>query len=228
MKHKYKLAILLLLLLSKTGYTQTSSFQIGTQVPLMYSVGYNYETKNKVALNMQAGVLTRPYDQAILQVLKKFGTNEVLVNTIGEAFDYGLIVQPSIKYNFNSYYAGITYSSYTLVARETPKNAIESYYGVRMPPGVNSSPLRVQSHLSNAGLLFGRKFGFDNSKVELLLEFSLQKTFYSKSNVSAKYSGVAGCCDSSSLNNMVDKELNDYYLEYGYLPSINIFLLIPL
>lgn len=222
MKQKVYLTLLLTFLLVKANYAQKSSFQIGTQIPLMYSIGFEYETNSKVAFNVQAGILTKPYDAAILNVMKMFGTNEAVVYTIGESFKYGFIFQPSVKYYFNKrYYTGVSYSYYMLFAEASSEDAIQDYYGIRLPPSISTTPLTLQSNLSNIGMYFGRKFNFKNSNVKLLTEISFAKTVYSKSKLMADSRAVPILIDK------VDKDLNSYYVDYGYLPSINVFVLVP-
>jgi len=223
MRYKYLLLILLPVLFTGTGKSQSSSgLQIGTQIPLIYSVGYEYKTNGKFAFNVQTGILTKPFDKAILSILKMFGTDEAIVSTIGDAFNYGFVVQPAVKYIFNKYYAGISFSNYTLVAKETPKDAIQNYYGVTLPPRRQSLPLSLKSNLSNVGVSFGRRFSFENSRIILLTEISLSKTFYSGSKL------MTDSKDLTNLSTLINKELNSYYIDYGYLPSINLFVLIPL
>ncbi|MFN8206849.1 MAG: hypothetical protein U0T82_05495 [Bacteroidales bacterium] len=200
------------------GLTQTASVQIGTQVPLFYSAGFELEAKNGLAFNFQSGILTKPYDAAILGTLKLFGTDEAIVNTIGEAFDYGFILQPSVKYHFKKWYTGLSYSYYSLVASDAPASLIENYYGITLPVTARNKELQLNSELQNAGILFGREFQFKNPGWQLSLELSLAKTFWSRSRLSNDNG------DLPRLSAPIDEELNQYFIEYGYLPSINVFL----
>lgn len=202
------------------AFAQKSGFQLGTQIPLMYSIGYEFDINNKFSFNTQVGILTRPYDVAILEILKLTGTEEPLVNTIGEAFSFGFIFQPTVKYCFKRYYIGAYYSYYSLNARETPTDAIENYYNIYLPDRINNrtNEFSLNSRLHNIGLLFGRKIELKNPNFELRLELAFAKTIKSKS----KFSSESG--DISTISSLIDDELNSYYINYGYLPSFNIFL----
>jgi hypothetical protein len=202
----------------QAGRAQSISLQLGTQIPLMYSGGFEFEFKKGLALNAQAGILTKPYDAAILEALKMFGTNEALVNTIGDAFSYGYVMQPAIKYHYRKWITGITYSYFSLVAKDAPVNLIENYYDVSLPPAYRNIQLRLDSKLQNAGMLVGRRIILKNPDWQIVLECSLVKTFWSRSKLTTEN------VDLYFLSTAIDLKLQEYYIEYGYLPSINLFL----
>lgn len=78
--------VLFIFFFTNTAFAQKSSIQLGTQIPLLYSIGYEFDIGNRISLNTQIRILTKPYDVAILEILKLSGSEESLVNTIGEAF----------------------------------------------------------------------------------------------------------------------------------------------
>ena len=101
-------------------------------------------------------------------------------------------------------------------------DAIESYYGVSFPfrPRIGYQyDLTLTSGLHNAGIKIGRKFFLKNPSFEIRTEFDFAKTFASKSKLTADEGDV------SRISDEIDKELNDYYLKYGYLPALNIRLI---
>jgi hypothetical protein len=184
----------------------------------MYSIGYEYNLNNKLSFNAQVGILTKPYDAAILGILELFGTDEPIVNTIGEAFNIGYIIQPTIKYNFNKSYLGLSYSFFSLKANESPVDVLENYYEITLPIRVKENELELRSDLHNIGLVLGRKFQFKDPTIKIHLEVSLAKTIGSNSKISSQYG------DLENLSQIIDEELDTYYIDYGYLPSINIFI----
>jgi hypothetical protein len=147
------------MILPVLGFSQRAQLQLGTQVPLNYSLGIEYKLfPDRLSGNMQFGLLTAPYHTAILELLKAFGTDEAIVNTIGEAFSSGLILQPSLKYHWKNNYTGLTYSHYALTANDAPTDAIETYYGMEIP-GRNrrQNEITLTSGLHNAGIFYGIK-----------------------------------------------------------------------
>lgn len=218
MKRFLSLLLFLVLFSELIEFGQSTSIFIGTQVPLVYSAGFEMESGFGLAFNAQAGILTKPYDQAILEMLKKLGTDEALTNTIGHAFNYGFVLQPALKYHFKSWYTGIHYSYFSLVASDAPADLIQNYYGISIPILFRNNTFRLNSELMNAGALIGREFHLKNPIWQINLELSLGKTFWSSSKLTS---------DSGELPRLsaaVDEKLNEYYLDYGYLPSLNVFI----
>lgn len=198
---------------------------LGTQVPLQYNIGLEYEFSKRITGSLSLGVLTKPYDKIILQAMNALGTDEALTNTIGTAFSYGLIVQPGVHWHFSKkYYAGIYGQYMYLQANDAPKDLIESYYGVTLtaPKAPRNQPpesdLIVSSNLYNAGLLIGRRFFFKNPRLQARIEVALAKTLYSYSSVSSTNYYL------SNLSSEVNTELSYYYWNYGYIPTLNIYL----
>lgn len=201
----------------KPIHSQQDQIYIGTNIPLYYTAGYSHLFNNNLSLNTQFSLLTKPYDKIILDVLEIFDTDELLLNTIGEAFNFGYNIQPEFNYHFGKNYLGVSYSYLKLKAEDHPSDIISNYLNIYIPTRRNVD-LTVQSTLHNAGLLYGHCFDMKNPQLSLNLEFSVQKTFASKTNL--KTETIA---DLIALSSAVDKELNEYYVKYGVLPSINIF-----
>lgn len=197
---------------------QQNEVMAGTYIPLYNSICYQQKVAKNFSLTGNIGLLTKPYDKLILDVLKAFDTDELLVNTIGEAFSYGLNIQPSLKYHVRKSYFAILYSYLVLVANDNPSDILSDYYGIYLPNRRTVS-MTLKSGLHNAGLCYGRKFKFQNPNLSLNLEFSVLKTFASSSKLKTET-----MVDLMLLSNAVDNELNSYYVKYGILPSINVFL----
>jgi hypothetical protein len=199
-------------------WAQKTNLQIGSQIPLNYSLGVEHEFGPKFSAAIHFGILTQPYDKAIMGILKSFGTDESLVNTIGDAFNIGYIVQTSLKFNFHKSYIGLVPSYYYLRANDAPADAIESYYGITLPFGIGSKKTyTIKSNLYNIGLLYGHRFTLKNPHMEIRLELEVVKTAASSSSL---------WNDSEKLDKIsekVDNKLNGYYMTYGYLPSLNIY-----
>ncbi len=212
------LPLIFLVFVVRSAKAQTFTVQAGAQVPLFYSLGLEYEIKNGIALNTQAGLLTQPFDASILNVLEIFGTEDAVIGVIGEAFSYGYIFQPSLKYHYKNYYGGVTYSFFLLKANQIPVNALEKYYGINVPEAWHSHGLRLASDLHNVGIVAGREFYLHDSGFKIMVEISIAKTVWSESVLSSS------SVELGMMSDMVDTGLYDYYLKYGYLPSVNIFL----
>lgn len=202
-------------LLQNSLFSQSSALFIGTDIPLFYTAGFQQQLSGNFSLDGRAGLLTKPYDVAILNILKAFDTDELLVNTIGEAFDFGLNIQGVLNWHIKKYYLGVTYSYLMLKAKDRPLDVLQNYYGINL---INwgSREMTVRSDLHNAGLLFGRSFVFKNPAFAVNLELSVLKTFSSTSYVTNSDGD-----NQEILSKAVDKKLNPYYMKYGILPSVN-------
>lgn len=199
------------------SHAQVSRVSIGTQIPLNYSIGYEYEFQNNLGIQGQIGLLTKPYDKAILGVMKAFGSDEAIVNTIGQAFTYGGVAQIGLRYHRKDWVFGIHTSFYSLNAHETPVGLLEVYYNVSLPPRVRSHAIALNSKLYNAGVSAGYELKLKDDRNRVLFEFAFAKTFASANLLMSEYG------DLKRLGDLVNEELKSYFLQYGYLPSINIF-----
>lgn len=210
--------ILFWLIFNPMVFSQSSRIQIGTQIPLNYSLGYEYQPNEKFSFNVQGGILTKPYDVTILEILKALGTKNAIIFAIKKSFNFGYVFQPTFKYHFSDYYIGAAYSFYSLYSNNVEASDLYRRFNMISIDLFNSNLIKLKSNLSNAGIVFGRDFELKDPSWKITLEGSIQKTFYSKSKL---YSDIGVV---TSLSDKVSDELNIYYIEYGYLPSINIFI----
>jgi hypothetical protein len=206
------------------------SFKVGTQIPIQYALQYDYQFHKHWSADVQGGILTTPYDKVILSVMKSLGVNQDIVNVITSVFNFGVLSQAGVNYHFNKNYVGLTGSWMHLQAADAPISAVEAAFGVN----VSSYPLRprqsiktpvqltLTSDLFNAGILYGRRFTFKNPKIELHTEFSFAKTLYSTSAIDSEQKSV------EQLSTIANDELKSIYIDYGYLPSINVFFVYKL
>jgi hypothetical protein len=201
------------------------AIKVGTQIPIQYALQYDYQFHPKWSANIQAGVLTKPYDRVILDLLKSFGVSQELVNVLTNAFNFGTIAQAGVNYHFKKNYIGITGSWIHLQAADAPISAVENAFNVSIasypqrPQQSVRTPvtLTLASDLFNAGILYGRRFTFKNPTIELHTEFGFAKVLGSSSYIDSPQKSL------DVLSILVDNELKNEYLDYGYLPSINIF-----
>jgi hypothetical protein len=63
-----------------------SNLFIGTQVPLQFTLGYDYRFTNRFSSRIQAGLLTKPYEGLIVNSLEAFGMDKYLSRVIKKAF----------------------------------------------------------------------------------------------------------------------------------------------
>lgn len=206
------------LLLSQLLPAQTRKFSVGADLPLFYSLSYEEQLPLNFSINGKAGVLTHPFDKAIINILENFDVNKVLLNTIGESFTIGYNFQPTLKWNYKNAFIGVSYSYLILHANDCPVAAIELYYYYTFI-SFNPVKLDLQSDLHNVGLCMGYRFPIKSSPFSIQTEISLLKTVASNNYVETNLTVT-----SEVLTRLIDDELNDFFVQKAYLPSINIML----
>lgn len=201
------------------------SMKIGTQIPIQYAVQYDYQFHKRWSGNAQVGVLTKPYDNVILDVLNILGVDQEIVSVLKSAFEFGVVSQVGANYHFKKNYVGAFGSWVHLAAAETPVGAVEAAFNVNVrsyptrPRQSSTTPvtLTLASDLYNIGVFYGRQFTFSNPRLELHTEFGFGKTLDSSSYVESPQRSL------ESLSAQVNSELHAIYLDYGFLLSINVF-----
>lgn len=215
------------LILSSTRISaqNKTGLSIGIQFPLNYSIRFDNKLTSKTSFSITTGIITKPFDRLILKTLNTLGTSEALTNTVGEAWNYGVSIQPSILYHFKRSHFGVSYSFVFLTASEAPIDAINNYYSLSLPRFhmFNQVEYDLSSNLHNTGLLYGYNIPFKNEKFGLKLEFSLLKTVSSKSKLTSTQT-IA----HTTAPDLIDEELNQYFKKYGFIPSLNLYLTINL
>jgi hypothetical protein len=199
--------------------SQNSGVYLGVDVPLYYSLGYQQQLSSQFSVDGQVGLLTKPFDKLILNTMKMFDVNEVLLNTIGDKFSWGFTMQAKINWHIKKSYIGLTYSYLLLKVKGWPGDELQSYSAYEFLLS-RYHDITLTSQLHNAGLLYGRVFNFANPRYSVRLELSVLKTFYSKTVLKDNDGD-----ELSRLSEIIDRELDEYYLEYGFLPSLNIYFM---
>jgi hypothetical protein len=224
-------AIALLFITSIASHAQTSrhSFSIGTQVPLQYTIGYEYQVSDHFSAQAQGGLLTAPYDQVILSVMKSFGVDDSLKSLIEDAFKMGTIVAVGTKYHFNeNHYIGIDGQWIQLNGGGVAADLASAYFGRDISPlrqGSNTIPLELtlQSTLYMAGITYGRRFHFANPSFEIAAEISISKCFSSNNSFSSNHPRLDGTQQVKKLYSDLDSDLNFSYSRYVYVPTLNVY-----
>ena len=216
-------------------FAQKSTFLLGTDIPLQHAVGYEFRPVKWLGLQAKAGILTKPYDHVILDLMKSLKTDEQVLAIIKDAFELGTVGQFNFNFHSKHWYYGLQAQYIVLTASDLPRNLIENYYGVDFDP-LNSgiiipkTRIRMQSDLLQAGLCLGRKINL-SKRLELRLEFTVAKNVWSNSNIqmSETKGTVFGLFYSEEkFEKDLEADLKETYSTFAYTPSLNIYLGIKL
>lgn len=199
--------------------TKDLILEVGTELPLNYSIGFGYNYSEELQFSFRAGILTKPYDLLILEIIELTGTEESLVNTIRDAFNTGLMAKGGVNYRFPEFYTGVFYSFWRIHATDVPVDIINNYFQLNLPPDfIDPIEYTLESDLHNLGILPGKTFPLSDNLI-LATEFSMAKSITSKNSISCKYDD-----DMVLASNLIHKKPDPVYKKYAYLPSINVFI----
>lgn len=208
---------------------------IGTQVPIQLTVGYQYNASDRYAIRGQFGVLTPPYDKIILKSMEMFGFDKKLSTALDEAFRSGLVGTLAPQLRFGNHSIVLQGQYVHLNGSITLQRAAELYLERDLPDlsGIPFLPaamptLTTRSNLFMLGLGYGWRLSPPGSRVSLQLEAGFSKILGSAS----KFSSNIGILDNTALARGVygqmENRLRDSYRQYGYVPSLGVYLVYSL
>ncbi|MCK4923190.1 MAG: hypothetical protein KAS71_19215 [Bacteroidales bacterium] len=193
--------------------------ELGTEIPLNYSIGLVSNFSEHLQFSFRTGVLTKPYDLLILEIIELTGTKESLVNTIRDAFTYGLTAKGGINYTFPEFYTGIYYSYGQIHATDVPVDILNNYFEFNLPPNFfDPIEYTLESTLHNIGIMIGKTFPLSEN-ISLATEFSMIKAIKTKNSISCIYDD-----EMILASNIIHDKLDPLYKKFAYLPSINVFV----
>jgi len=209
-----------IMLLSAKGLAQKHSIEIGTQVPLNYFVGYQYEIAPHVSAGAHIGLLTEPYSSVMLSVIEAFGTDPQMTTIMEGAFKVGVVQGINAQWNWKKSHIGPYYDAYILTAAETPEVIIEQITGQQIPDRPRQQPkdLKLAETMHQLGLKYGRVF-------ELNGPWAIQTEAGCSFNIGAKSKLTsASGRELQRVGQLVDEELKSYLKSYAYLPFVSVAL----
>jgi len=218
------LFVLMLFALMQKAQSQELNLNAGTQFPLQYTAGMELKFHEKWAMQGHAGVLTQPYDQLILGLLERLGTDEFYINITEQAFQFGLVGEAGFSYFFNARnYIGVFGQYIDLTGADAPLDLIRSQYSASVPLTMlaemltSNNELQLQSSLLQAGVSYGRIFPLSSPHFSLRTEIALSKHLTSSSTVSFEGATL------TRLSETIDQDLGAAYKKYAYIPTLNLY-----
>jgi hypothetical protein len=208
---------------------------IGTQVPIQFTAGYQYNASDRFAIRGQFGLLTPPYNKVILRSMEAFGFDKKLSRAVDEAFRQGLVGTLAPQLRFGSHSVVLQGQYVSLNGSITLQRAAALYLDRELPDlsGIPFLPvatptLNTRSNLFLLGLGYGWRISPPDSRVSVQLEAGFSKILGS----SNKFSSNIGVLDRTGLvqgvYGQMDNRLKDSYRDYGYVPSLSVYLVYAL
>ncbi|MBI2259028.1 MAG: hypothetical protein HYU67_09025 [Flavobacteriia bacterium] len=203
---------------------QNTSFSLGSQIPLKYDIGFEYKIIPKISSNLNFGILSKPFDKAILGIIHAFGLEEGYIQMIENSFKLGLVTDLGVRFQFKKNYIGIFGQNIFMFAQDTPNELVESFLNIDLnnfkKTKIGSKidlEVKLQSNLFQFGLLYGRRFELKNPKHEIRTEFFLSANIFSNSKFFIEDR------KNEELTQLINKELKPIYKDYTYIPTINVY-----
>ena len=210
--------------------TRNEAF-IGSQFPLQFTAGYQYQLHPLVSVRVQAGAMIHPLDKIFLYSMEQSGLNKNLSRIIKESFDVGYLGTAGVNVHYRKFYLGI-YAQYGhLRGQGRLTDALYTYYRKDLPPIppefeplLQGLQLKWQSNIWNAGILVGRKFVLPNSRFAIHTEAGFTRTFSAINSFSSSNTFLDQTSLADQIYTRLDQEFKEAFRKYGYYPSINLYL----
>jgi uncharacterized caspase-like protein len=194
------------------------------EAPVQFGVGFEASLTNRFSLSLQIGLLRDPNSTLMMKSFEAFGMDEEIVVMIENSFKRGVVLEAGLNYNFRKSYVGVFYQQINLRGGSSPAYVYQSQFDTdinTLPVKPNSTTqietsLTIQSNLSQLGFLYGRRFMLKNPRFEIDVEAGISKNVGSVTKVTSENREVG------TLDNEVNKELDDYYSQYAYIPSLTV------
>jgi len=223
-KKAIPLIIFLFLGIFKAAPAQRSSLKLAAEFPLHFGIGYEGLIGRGVSAGGSMGVLTSPNSDLIISYLRFIGTDEELVLILEDAFQFGIVGEININYNFKRNYLGIFSQVIGAQAGDVSAHLLEDYFNVDLEdyplkPGgstIQEKNLKIRTRLYQLGVLYGHRFPLKDSRFEIDAELGLSANIGS---ITKLYSDNR---DFAELNERLNFELSNFYHEYAFIPSVGI------
>jgi len=202
---------------------------IGTQIPLQFTAGYGYQFSNRFSARAQAGLITKPYDNFIVNAMEAFGLDKYLSTVIKKAFQNGTVLGIGPDYHFGQNYVGV-YGQYIHLKGGgiTPADALSVYFKKDFSGfdllGLPVFEFSMQSNMLNTGALFGHTFQLKNPQFALNLEAGISKIVASKNSFASNRPLVDATPFAQNLYKELDDEIQSAYWKHGFIPTLNFYL----
>jgi hypothetical protein len=241
MKNKILLAMLLCLI-TGAAFSQYSNryhridsdeemhsyLKLGTQIPFQHSIIYDHRITPAFSLNAGIGLIGAPYTNMLLGSLE----NRNMISTddrhiIERSYQSGITYQIGANIHFSKNYIRLFGQLAHLNADLSIPDLVGLYFRTSIPPALAAvgsfiNPIDIKSNVPMAGLLYGRRIPI-GEHAEIHAEFSVAKTLGHQTT----YKTGTFLDNIEVVNDIVynelDNDLDTYFKEHGWFPSLNVY-----
>jgi hypothetical protein len=241
MKKKINILVILLALMSTASMAQyrnsnidsdeesSSYLKIGTQIPFQHSIIYDHRITPAFSINAGLGFITAPYTGLFFSSLEgKESISSSDRDVLDRSYQFGLSYQLGANVHFEKNYVRLFGQLAHLNGDLAVTDLANLYLQTNIPPIAGFlNPIDIRSNIPMIGLLFGRKFPIGVNS-EIHLEASLSKTLGHnttyKTNTFIDNLGFVNDLIYSELDN----DLDSYFRNRGWIPSVNVYYVFKL
>ena len=196
-----------MIFLSIEGQAQFLRAKIGTDIPMQYLIGLNYQQGKIISGDLSVGYVGTPYNGDLYRVINVPTEHQARKEFLMETTDDGWVFGIGANANFGKWYAGLfgqhitlnasatyeyllTSDLYTNELSQDEKDLISFFVNSGAAEDINllgtsfnlSDEMKVKTQIFQAGLKIGRRFFFKNPRWEIRTELAFSKNIYSKTN----------------------------------------------
>ncbi len=204
---------------------------LGTQFPVQLSAGYQYNASDYYSIRGQFGFLTPPYDKFIIKSMELFGFDKKLSKALDESFRSGIVGTLAPQLRIGNNFLMLQGQYVHLNGSITLQRAAELYLDRDLPDlgGIPFLPalmpeLTTRSNLFMLGVGYGRRFPLSNAPVSIQIEAGFSKILGSVNNFSSNLGRIDDISLIQSYYSQMDDRLKKSYRQYGYVPSVSVYL----
>lgn len=218
---RFIIVVSAILLLFTDTKAQNTSFSFGTDIPYQHYVGVNVET-NHVDISYRTGILVPPYSDAILSILEEFGTDEIYIDLLDAAYNFGWMNSIGAYYKIGQqkrWYTGAEFRFDYLSAADSPADLLEVVVGEPIPNRLQlNNKVQLGLAMYAVGIRFGRSFSIgENEKHSIKAEFSFSKHIATNSSL------LINNKSAENINLILDDLLwEDVFKKYGFIGGLGV------
>ena len=204
----------------------------GFKLPYTYNIGYYQRFTPRIGIHADVQIVTFPFSTVPLGFMEMWGADQKLTAILEEPFSIGAGVDIGGHYYFGSdnrrYYVGLSVQWMNLLKRDVSDEVINEAFGVELdgpefPVGPitkadSKKPLTLNTNYVQMGVFVGKKWQLYSPEWEVRVEVALSMNVFSHHNLQSDYRYI------TPVATQANEELKAMMRKYGWLPSLNIFL----
>lgn len=239
MKFKFKPTLVLLILFLGLNTLivkgqELQGIKTGIKLPYSYNVGYFAQFSERWAMALGGQIVTYPFNSTYTGLMNLYGAESDKTRILKQSFTFTWGFEGAAYYFFGTdnrrYYASINLQWMSFYKINLADSIINNGLNVDLssfPEGpidktMSVKPLTLAGNFMQIGIVAGKKFFFMEPKFEVHLEFGLSKTIGSHFRLASDYRFI------SPVNDLLNKELKQMFVRFGWLPTFNVVYIFKL